>query len=64
MKKMLGKTREERVRNRALLKRGFTKHIKAVDKAEMEQELGLVKTNATNEIKRKEYGARRAKLGF
>lgn len=64
MKKMLGKTKEERVRNRALLKKGAIKHIKAVDKAEVEQELGLVKTSATNEIKRKEYGARRAKLGF
>lgn len=64
MKKMLGKTREERVRNRAMLKNLAKKHIKAVDNAEVEQELGLVKTNATTAIKRREYGALRAKLGF
>lgn len=64
IKKMLGKTRQERVKNRAMLKNLSKKHIRAVDKAEVQQELGLVKSNAKLSIKHREYGALRAKLGF
>jgi len=35
IKKMLGKTRQERVKNRAMLKNLSKKHIRAVDKAEV-----------------------------
>lgn len=61
---MLGKTKEERKKTLAHLKKSGIQHVSAVDTAEMEAELNLTKVKEFTTAKRKEHGALRAKLGF
>ena len=64
IKKFFGKTAEERRAKRKELKKLAVDHKQLVDNRLMAEELQLTETNKARSSKRRDYAAKRAKLGF